>query len=80
MCPLGMRQAVQNQPCSSMKMLLHHNTPKAKITEVESLLGDFHTAFEVKDKPIVDYHIRSSIEKTVKDHAVRNLVFCRRES
>jgi len=49
--------------------------PNAKFTEVESLLGDFHTAFEVKDKPIVDYHIRSSIEKTVKDHAVRNLVF-----
>ena len=35
----------------------------------------YHTAFEVKDKPIEDYHIRSSIEKTLKDHAVRNLVF-----
>lgn len=38
-------------------------------------INDFHTAFEVKDKPIADYHIRSSIEKTVKDHSVRNLVF-----
>jgi hypothetical protein len=39
------------------------------------LSGSFHTALEVKDKPIADYHVRSSIEKTVKDHSVRNLVF-----
>jgi hypothetical protein len=39
------------------------------------LSNTFHTAFEIKDKPIQEYHVRSSIEKTVKDHAVRNLVF-----
>ncbi len=41
----------------------------------DSLCDTFHIACEVKDKPIEDYHVRSSIEKTVKDHAVRNLVF-----
>lgn len=37
--------------------------------------GMFEMAFEVKDKPILDYHVRGSIEKTVKDHSVRNLAF-----
>ncbi len=37
--------------------------------------GEFVLAIEVKDKPILDYHIRGSIEKTVKDHEVRNLAF-----
>ena len=37
--------------------------------------GGFVLAFEVKDKPILDYHIRGSIEKTVKDHELRNLAF-----
>jgi hypothetical protein len=35
----------------------------------------FTLAVEVKDKPISDYHVRSSIEKTVKDHNLRNLAF-----
>lgn len=37
--------------------------------------GRFIIAFEVKDKPIVDFHVRSSIEKTVKDHGLMNLAF-----
>lgn len=35
----------------------------------------FVIAFEVKDKPIADFHVRSSIEKTVNDHGLTNLVF-----
>lgn len=37
--------------------------------------GAFSVAFEVKDKPISEYHVRSTVEKTVKDHALRNLAF-----
>lgn len=37
--------------------------------------GDCVLAFEVKDKPIADHHVVSSIEKTAHDHDVRNLVF-----
>jgi len=37
--------------------------------------GAFVHAFEVKDKPISDSHLYASIEKTVADHAVKNLVF-----
>lgn len=38
--------------------------------------GDgFVIAMEVKDKPVLDCHVRSSIEKTVKDHSLRNLGF-----
>jgi len=44
-------------------------------TSFDSTGDTYHSAFEVKDKPIQDFHIRSSIEKTLKDHAVRNLVF-----
>ncbi len=32
-------------------------------------------AFEVKDKPVRDHHIRSSIEKTVRDHGLMNQGF-----
>jgi hypothetical protein len=35
----------------------------------------YSMAFEVKDKPIWDHHLRSSIEKTVKDHGLTNLSF-----
>lgn len=35
----------------------------------------FLAAFEVKDKPILDHHVRSSIEKTVRDHGLKNLGF-----
>lgn len=35
----------------------------------------FFTAFEVKDKPVEGRHVRSSVEKTVKDHSLRNLSF-----
>ncbi len=35
----------------------------------------FLLAVEVKDKPIFDHHIRSSVEKTIKDHSLNNLVF-----
>ena len=38
-------------------------------------LGVFAIAFEVKDKPVFDFHVRSSIEKTVKDHGLKNLAF-----
>lgn len=37
--------------------------------------GTFSVAFEVKDKPISEHHVRSTVEKTVKDHALRNLAF-----
>ncbi len=37
--------------------------------------GMFTVAFEVKDKPVSDYHVRSTVEKTVKNHAIRNLAF-----
>lgn len=37
--------------------------------------GGFSIAFEVKDKPISEHHVRSSVEKTVKDHELRNLAF-----
>lgn len=37
--------------------------------------GTFTVAFEVKDKPISEYHVRSTVEKTVKDHELRNLAF-----
>ncbi len=37
--------------------------------------GEYRIAFEVKDKPIEDYHVRTTIEKTVKDHSLRNLAF-----
>lgn len=37
--------------------------------------GQYIVAFEVKDKPVVDYHIRTSVEKTVKDHGLMNLAF-----
>ena len=32
-------------------------------------------AFEVKDKPVSDHHVRSTIEKTIKAHGLRNLAF-----
>ena len=35
--------------------------------------GDYEIAFEVKDKPVHDHHIRSSIEKTVNDHRLHNV-------
>lgn len=35
----------------------------------------FIIAFEVKDKPIADYHVRSTIERTVANHGLRNLGF-----
>lgn len=37
--------------------------------------GEFCIAFEVKDKPIGDHHVRTTIEKTVKNHSLRNLAF-----
>ena len=37
--------------------------------------GGFDLVFEVKDNPILEFHVRSSVEKTVKDHALRNLGF-----
>jgi len=38
-------------------------------------LNRYLIAFEVKDKPIEGHHVRQSIEKTVKNHAVRNFGF-----
>jgi hypothetical protein len=38
-------------------------------------LEGFAIAFEVRDKPVFDYHVRSSVEKTVKDHGLKNLAF-----
>ena len=35
----------------------------------------FEMAFEIKDKPITDPHVRASIEKTVADHGTCNLTF-----
>lgn len=35
----------------------------------------FELAFEVKDKPITDTHVRASVEKTVADHGTRSLTF-----
>jgi hypothetical protein len=43
----------------------------------------FDLAIEVKDKPITEHHVRTSIEKTVRDHGTRNLAFvaiCKRQS
>ena len=43
-----------------------------------SVTGDqnvFIVAFEVKDKPVSEYHVRLTVEKTVKGHALRNLAF-----
>ncbi|MEX0725755.1 MAG: restriction endonuclease, SacI family [Planctomycetaceae bacterium] len=37
--------------------------------------GSFHVAYEVKDKPITDAHIRASVEKTMSSHGTRNLAF-----
>ena len=37
--------------------------------------GGFAIAFEVKDKPIAEYHVRTTIEKAVKDHGLHNLAF-----
>ncbi len=42
---------------------------------VRNEVGGLEIAFEVKDKPIDDHHIRASIEKTVQDHAFHNLAF-----
>lgn len=42
---------------------------------VKSDVGGFEIAFEVKDKPIDDHHIRASIEKTVQVHDFHNLAF-----
>lgn len=42
---------------------------------VKNADGSFELAFEVKDKPITDIHIRASIEKTVADHGTRSLTF-----
>ncbi len=35
----------------------------------------FEMAFEVKDKPVTDTHIRANIEKAVADHGTRSLTF-----
>lgn len=42
---------------------------------VQNAESSFVFAFEVKDKPITDSHVYASIEKTVADHSVTNLVF-----
>lgn len=37
--------------------------------------GGYVIAFEVKDKPVFDSYVRSTMEKTVANHALRNLAF-----
>ena len=41
----------------------------------ESIEDGFAIAIEIKDKPISEYHVRSSIEKSLRDHGTRNLAF-----
>lgn len=36
--------------------------------------NEFQIAIEVKDTPVRDHHIRSSIEKTLRDHHLHNIV------
>ncbi len=42
---------------------------------ITGLEADFQMAFEVKDKPITDTHVRASVETTVSQHGTRNLGF-----